>query len=161
MVPNYAFVSPAITRGLEIGVSGHRIKAIGGFKAMQLMVEVSIGELLDKITILRIKRDKINDPVKLANVLNELNSLETVVATSVTMTPEIACFVQELQGINEELWDIEDDIRECERQKDFGERFVALARAVYFTNDRRAEAKREINRLAGSRLVEEKSYAAY
>ena len=128
---------------------------------MKLMVEVSLGEVLDKVTILQIKRARIDDPGKVANVIKELGSLEESLEASGMVSPEIRAVVADLLEINKELWDIEDNIRECERQKNFDEEFVRLARAVYFTNDRRAAAKHRINRMSGSRLVEEKSYAAY
>jgi hypothetical protein len=128
---------------------------------MKLMVEVSLGEVLDKITILQIKQERIADPAKVANVRKELQTLEGSVGSSGMVSPQIRAVMTELREINEALWDIEDDIRECERQKNFGEEFVRLARAVYFTNDRRAAAKHRINTMSGSRLVEEKSYAAY
>ena len=128
---------------------------------MKLLIEASVGEVLDKITILRIKRDRIEDPAKLANVEAELSSLEASLLESLELGPEMRAVFESLQQINLELWEIEDRIRGCERRKDFGEDFVALARQVYITNDRRAAAKRRINVLSGSRLVEEKSYAEY
>ncbi len=126
-----------------------------------LQVEVSAGELIDKITILEIKAERISDPDKLANVHRELSSLTATREKALDTSPELDEFTAELRRINERLWQIEDDIRDCERNGDFGERFVELARAVYRTNDRRAAAKRRINELLGSELVEEKDYAAY
>ncbi len=126
-----------------------------------LQVEVSPGELIDKITILEIKADRISDPDKLANVHRELRSLTATGEKALDTSPELDEFTAELRRINEQLWEIEDDIRDCERNGDFGERFVELARAVYRTNDRRAAAKRSINELLGSELVEEKDYADY
>ncbi len=126
-----------------------------------LQVEVSPGELIDKITILEIKADRIADPDKLANVHRELRSLTATREEAVDTSPELDGFTAELRRINERLWEIEDDIRDCERNSDFGERFIELARAVYRTNDRRAAAKRSINELLGSELVEEKDYADY
>ena len=128
---------------------------------MKMFVEVSLGELLDKITILQIKRERIADAAKNANVVAELETLQQSVREKVELDDAVRAEMRLLRSINEELWEIEDDIRECERQSNFGDQFVALARAVYFTNDRRAAAKRRINELSGSRLVEEKSYAAY
>ena len=128
---------------------------------MKMFVEVSLGELLDKITILQIKRERIADAAKNANVVAELETLQQSVRENVELDDAVRAEMRLLRSINEELWKIEDDIRECERQSNFGDQFVALARAVYFTNDRRAAAKRRINELSGSRLVEEKSYAAY
>lgn len=121
-------------------------------------VPVSWGELLDKITILEIKRDRIAAPDKRANVLRELGVLARV-AAAVDGVGGLAALVFRLKAVNRDLWEIEDAIREEEARRDFGARFVALARAVYLTNDRRAAIKREINRLLGSALVEEKSYA--
>ena len=126
-----------------------------------LQVEVSPGELIDKITILEIKAERIADPDKLANVHRELRSLTATREIALDTSPELDEFTAELRRINECLWEIEDDIRDCERNADFGERFVELARAVYRTNDRRAAAKRSINELLGSELVEEKDYADY
>lgn len=126
-----------------------------------LQVEVSPGELIDKITILEIKAERIADPGKLANVHRELRSLTATREKQLASSPELDGFTAELRRINERLWEIEDDIRDCERNGDFGERFIELARAVYRTNDRRAAAKRSINELLGSELVEEKDYAAY
>ena len=126
-----------------------------------LQVEVSPGELIDKITILEIKAERIADPDKLANVHRELESLTATREKTLGPSPELDQFTAELRRINERLWVIEDDIRDCERNGDFGERFIELARAVYRTNDRRAAAKRSINELLGSELVEEKDYADY
>ena len=126
-----------------------------------LHVEVSPGELIDKITILEIKAQRIADPDKLANVHRELRSLKATREKALDTSPELDEFTAELRRINERLWQIEDDIRDCERNGDFGERFIDLARAVYRTNDRRAAAKRGINELLGSELVEEKDYADY
>lgn len=123
-------------------------------------VPVSWGELIDKITILQIKDERIEDPAKRANVRRELDLLAARLATAPT-TDEVSRLTADLKAVNEELWVVEDDIRECERRKDFGERFVALARAVYHTNDRRADLKRSLNHALGSAIVEEKSYAAY
>ena len=126
-----------------------------------LQVEVSPGELIDKITILEIKAERISDPDKLTNVHRELRSLSATRKEALDTSPELDEFTAELRRINEQLWEIEDDIRDCERNGDFGERFIELARAVYRTNDRRAAAKRKINELLGSELVEEKDYADY
>ncbi len=126
-----------------------------------LQVEVSAGELVDKITILEIKAERIADPDKVANVQRELRSLVAARSAALPSSRELDELTAELRGINERLWEIEDDIRDCERKSDFGERFIELARAVYRTNDRRAAAKRGINELLGSELVEEKDYADY
>lgn len=126
-----------------------------------LQVEVSAGELIDKITILEIKTERISDPDKVANVQRELRSLAAARRDALPSSPVLHELTAELRRINERLWEIEDDIRDCERKRDFGQRFIELARAVYRTNDRRAAAKRQINELLGSELVEEKDYAAY
>jgi tetratricopeptide (TPR) repeat protein len=126
-----------------------------------ITVEVSAGELLDKLTILQIKRERIPDPGKLANVRAELSALEAARDRSVRLTAEVERLAAELKAVNEALWAVEDDLRACEAAADFGPRFVELARSVYRHNDRRADLKRRINDLLGSRLREEKSYAPY
>ena len=128
---------------------------------MSVLVPVSWGEVIDKITILEIKAERLADPAKLANVRRELDELVAVREREFPAHAPLAALAAELKAINEELWVVEDDIRDCERAKDFGPRFVALARAVYVTNDRRAQVKRRVNDLLGSALVEEKSYAPY
>lgn len=128
---------------------------------MLIHVPVSWGELLDKITILEIKSERIADPAKTANVARELAALiHTRDRAGVDLAP-VADAIGALREVNEALWQIEDDIRDCERLETFDEKFIALARAVYRTNDRRAQLKRRINDALGSDLVEEKSYAAY
>ena len=124
-------------------------------------IEVAPGELIDKITILEIKLERIKDGDKLANVRLEWETLVKARDAVIEATPELDLLSAELKAANEALWDIEDDIRDCERQKDFGDAFVQLARSVYISNDKRAALKREINELLGSSLIEEKSYAAY
>jgi hypothetical protein len=126
-----------------------------------LKVEVSAGELIDKITILEIKAARFSDPAQVANVRRELDALSGARDGALTASTELTELTAELKAVNERLWEIEDDIRACERDQDFGDTFVALARAVYVTNDQRAAAKRRINDLVGSRLVEEKSYTSY
>ena len=128
---------------------------------MPILAPVSWGELLDKITILDIKAERIADADKLANVRREREALVAVVAQADTARPEVAALIDDLRAVNTTLWKVEDEIRDCERAKDFGPRFVELARQVYHTNDRRAALKRDLNRLLGSELVEEKSYQAY
>ena len=118
----------------------------------------SLGELIDKITILRIKAERIGEPEKLANVRRELNLLERSAREGGASVPPIDLLTDQLALVNERLWTIEDALRSCEREGDFGSRFVALARSVYCENDTRAAIKRAINTLAGSALVEEKSY---
>ncbi|KZD12119.1 DUF6165 family protein [Oceanibaculum pacificum] len=132
---------------------------------MAIQVPVSWGELMDKISILAIKSERIDDAAKLANVRAELDALSQVRDANLPADKATLAALDRLmagiKGVNEALWEIEDDIRDCERAKDFGDRFVTLARAVYKTNDKRAELKREINTLLGSALVEEKSYKPY
>ncbi len=126
-----------------------------------IAVPVSHGELIDKITILEIKSERMRDPGKLANVRDELQVLGGLGADDPAAHTDIAAERAELKRINESLWDIEDAIRLKERNRAFDARFIELARAVYQTNDRRAAVKRAINLKLGSRLVEEKSYQDY
>ncbi len=128
---------------------------------MQTLIPVSVGELIDKITILEIKAARISDLGKLENVRRELALLDEVRAAAGIEGPQFEPLRSDLTRVNERLWDIEDDIRGCERAGDMGETFVALARAVYIQNDRRADLKRQINLLFNSELIEEKSYAPY
>jgi hypothetical protein len=130
--------------------------------AAQILVPTSFGELLDKITILEIKAAIITAPDKLAHVHHELDLLGGVLASlGVTRDGPFASLTEALAKVNRQLWDIEDDIRDCERARDFGAKFVELARAVYITNDERARLKRELNAAFGSDLVEVKSYNPY
>jgi uncharacterized protein DUF6165 len=124
-------------------------------------VSISPGELLDKITILRIKSTRMSDPEKLANVRLELQALEETWRGSPYAKSGIEADVNALLEVNERLWVIEDDIRDKERAKAFDAEFIRLARAVYFENDERAAIKRRINLKLGSSIVEEKSYAEY
>jgi predicted nuclease with TOPRIM domain len=124
-------------------------------------VPISPGELIDKITILQIKSDRMQDPAKLANVRTELELLEKTWRNSPHAAQDIEQEWAELRRINEALWDIEDKIRDKEREKCFDQEFIELARSVYITNDERAAVKRAINTKLGSRIVEEKSYAKY
>ena len=129
---------------------------------MAVPVPVSVGELIDKLTILGIKEACITDPLKLVNIRREWQALDTVVqAEGFRSLERVVALEAELRAVNEQLWKIEDQLRECERQSSFGPDFVDLARAVYKTNDQRADLKRQINHLTGSELVEEKSYASY
>jgi hypothetical protein len=129
--------------------------------ARRIEVPISVGELVDKVTILSIKSEKIADADKRANIGREFAALEGVLKPLLATSPALAALQAELRTINEALWQIEDDIRDCERRRDFGERFITLARSVYQTNDRRAAVKRQIDELMGSEIVEEKSYASY
>ena len=124
-------------------------------------VPVAPGELIDKITILEIKRARIAEPAKLANVRRELALLEVARDQAVVASEPLAALTRDLKAVNQKLWQIEDDIRACEAARDFGEAFVALARAVYRSNDSRAAIKRRINELLGSAILEEKSYKSY
>ena len=126
-----------------------------------ILVEIAPGELIDKITILQIKAARIGEADKKKNVRAELQLLEKARDRAVEASPQLADLTAGLQGANEQLWDIEDDIRACEARGDFGAAFVELARSVYRANDRRADLKRQINQLLGSELIEEKSYADY
>ncbi len=119
------------------------------------------GELIDKITILEIKTVQITDAAKLENIRIELSTLESARDAALPSSSELSGLTEQLKENNEALWGIEDDIRDCERDKDFSDKFIQLARAVYKTNDKRAALKRDINVLLGSRLVEEKSYSDY
>ena len=127
-----------------------------------MKVEVSNGELLDKLTILELKLSNISDVQKVTNIQKEHDELNPLAGQLFDSYGEqLKNLYKQLAEINSELWTIEDDIRECERNKDFGSDFVSLARAVYFTNDKRSEIKKSINLLTGSGFVEEKSYEDY
>lgn len=127
---------------------------------MAVTIPVAAGELVDKITILRVKAERI-DPAKRANVAKELALLEAVAARELPPSPDLENLTDELQAVNAALWHIEEGKRDCERRADFGPGFIDLARAVYRQNDRRAALKRAINDLTGSEIVEEKSYKPY
>ncbi len=123
-----------------------------------MKIEVSNGEIADKLTIIEIKLKHIKDEAKLKNLRTEYAVLDEAVSKIIKKDHKL--YVA-LLNINQELWNIEDDIRDLERDKNFGDAFVKTARAVYFTNDKRSDIKREINKLTGSNLVEEKSYQKY
>lgn len=125
---------------------------------MMVLIEVSVGELFDKITILRIKQNKLTDKDQLVNVAKELKALEDKAFDN---NKEVNLLVEELQFINEQLWDIENEKRQCEADKDFGTKFVELARNVYIKNDERAKIKKQINIITKSNIVEEKDYTKY
>jgi Family of unknown function (DUF6165) len=127
----------------------------------EIRVPISPGEMLDKITILRIKSNRMSDVQKLANVRLELHALEETWSGSAYAKIDVASEVSALHAVNERLWVIEDDIRDKERAQAFDAEFIRLARAVYFENDERAAIKRRINLKLGSAIVEEKSYAEY
>ncbi len=128
---------------------------------MHIYAEVSPGELFDKLTILEIKIERIADAEKLANVKKEYKILSEIRDKEVSPSNPLSRLVAQLKAVNETLWTIEDDIRDCERRGDFGQAFVALARSVYINNDERAAIKKRINTLLHSNLFEEKSYQAY
>jgi len=125
---------------------------------MMVSIEVSVGELFDKITILKIKQKKLTDKEQLAHVNKELEYLEDKAFTN---DPEVNVLVEQLQEINEQLWDIENGKRKCEADKSFGSKFVELARDVYIKNDDRATIKKLINVITKSSIVEEKDYTRY
>ena len=127
----------------------------------KIIVEVSIGELLDKISILEIKQDKIKDPEKLRFISNEHSILKKQLDDNVKSDDKIKDLFQSLKDINAKLWVIEDDKRQCEKVKDFGEKFIKLSRDVHFLNDDRAKIKLEINNYTGSAIKEIKEYTTY
>ena len=127
---------------------------------MLINTPISLGELVDKISILIIKQKNITDKTKLDNVKKELDFLQKTLMNYVQQE-EINNYLENLININSKLWNIEDDIRECERKKLFDQTFIDLARSVYFTNDERAKVKNDINKTFGSELVEVKSYEEY
>ena len=122
---------------------------------------IAPGELLDKLTILEIKLQKIKNEDTLKDIQYEFDVLTETKNTYIPSSDEVNELYASLKEVNLELWVIEDDIRDCEREKDFSETFIKLARSVYITNDKRASIKKDINRLLGSKIVEHKSYAAY
>ena len=126
-----------------------------------IKVTLSVGELIDKITILQIKNKFIKNNDQLKNINNELSILEPLLKKNKLNTPEINQLLSELYKVNMELWEIEDKIREKERKSDFKDEFITLARSVYINNDKRAQIKKNINLISGSQLIEEKSYARY
>jgi|ERR1700690_1312051 hypothetical protein len=128
---------------------------------MSVTIEASYGELIDKITILEIKAARVKDPAKLDNIRNELELLKKTLSDDVQPSQQINDLTDQLREVNNQLWDIEDRIRDKERTKTFDEEFISLARSVYITNDVRARLKRELNDALGSRLVEEKDYQPY
>ncbi len=129
--------------------------------ANKIFAEISVGELLDKISILEIKQANIKDQSKLEIINKEHASLKDALDKNVKITDEINSLYEKLKNINTKLWGIEDNKRDCERRKDFGEEFIQLARSVYIENDTRAKIKNEINKLSGSNISEVKSYDKY
>ena len=127
-----------------------------------MKIEVSNGEILDKITILVIKSKKITDPTKLKNINNELDELKPFLdVVNYESNSMVNSLVKELELVNEKLWNVEDKLRDKERSKQFDDEFIKLARDVYFTNDERAKIKKNLNEVTNSKLVEEKSYQKY
>jgi len=127
----------------------------------KIIVEVSVGELLDKISILEIKQDKIKDPAKLSFINNEHSILKNQLEKNVKSDEKLEKLFQQLKDINAKLWVIEDDKRDCEKNKDFGEKFIKLSRDVHFLNDDRAKIKLEMNNHTGSTIKEIKEYISY
>ena len=127
----------------------------------KILVEVSVGELLDKISILEIKQEKIKDPEKLKFINTEHSILKDQLNNNVKSDEKIEKLFQSLKDINAKLWVIEDDKRQCEKEKDFTEKFIKLSRDVHFLNDDRAKIKLEMNNLTGSKIKEIKEYTSY
>ena len=130
-------------------------------KSTKILTEISAGELLDKISILEIKLVKINDKESLLEINKEYNSLKETQNSNIKLTKNLENLIKELKEVNLKLWDIEDNKRICEKNKDFGKVFVDLSRNVYLNNDKRAKIKSEINKLLGSNIKEVKQYADY
>ena len=127
-----------------------------------MKIEVSNGEILDKITILVIKSKKITDLTKLKNINNELDELKSFLdVVNYESNSTVNSLVKELESVNEKLWNVEDKLRDKERSKQFDDEFIKLARDVYFTNDERSKIKKHLNEVTNSKLVEEKSYQKY
>ena len=130
-------------------------------KSKKILTEISTGELLDKITILEIKLVKIKDKENLLEINKEYESLKETKNSNIKLTKNLEKLIIQLKEINLRLWDIEDKLRVCEKNKDFGEKFIELARGVYFNNDSRSKIKSEINKLSGSNIKEIKQYSDY
>ena len=127
----------------------------------KILVEVSVGELFDKISILEIKKDKIKDKEKLKYIVDEYNLLKEQMANKVKLNEKLSSLFDALKDINFKLWVIEDDKRLCEKNSDFGEKFIKLSRDIHFLNDKRASIKLEINNQTGSKIKEIKEYTSY
>ena len=126
-----------------------------------ILVPLSVGELIDKISILKIKKKKITNKNKQKNIIKELKFLERIYKSNIKKNKKLDRCEKQLIKINKILWEIEDEIRNCESKRDFKEIFIKLARSVYINNDKRSKIKREINTITGSNLIEEKSYKSY
>ena len=127
----------------------------------KILVEVSVGELFDKISILEIKKDKIRDEEKLKYIIDEHNLLKEQMVDKVKLNEKLSGLFDALKDINSKLWVIEDDKRLCEKNSDFGEKFIKLSRDIHFLNDKRASIKLEINNQTGSKIKEIKEYTSY
>ena len=127
----------------------------------KILVEVSVGELFDKISILEIKKDKIKDKEKLKYIVDEYNLLKEQMVNKVKLNEKLNSLFDTLKDINSKLWVIEDDKRLCEKNSDFGEKFIKLSRDIHFLNDKRASIKLEINNQTGSKIKEIKEYTSY
>tara|TARA_B100000700_G_scaffold311237_1_gene392808 strand:- start:33 stop:422 length:390 start_codon:yes stop_codon:yes gene_type:complete len=127
----------------------------------KILVEVSVGELFDKISILEIKKDKIKDKEKLKYIIDEYNLLKEQMVNKVKLNEMLSSLFDALKDINSKLWVIEDDKRLCEKNSDFGEKFIKLSRDIHFLNDKRASIKLEINNQTGSKIKEIKEYTSY
>ena len=127
----------------------------------KILVEVSVGELFDKISILEIKKDKIKDKEKLKFITNEYNLLKEQMIDNIKLNEKLDNLFNSLKNINSKLWIIEDDKRLCEKNSDFGEKFIKLSRDIHFLNDKRASIKLEINEETGSKIKEIKEYTSY
>jgi len=130
-------------------------------KSKKILTEISAGELLDKISILEIKLDKIKDKENLQEIDKEYKSLNETRKSHLEITPDIQNLINQLKDVNIKLWSIEDEKRICEKNKDFSKKFIELARSVYINNDKRAKIKSEINKLLGSNIKEVKKYVNY
>ena len=130
-------------------------------KSKTILSEISAGELLDKISILEIKREKIRDKANLEEINKEYKSLKEVQNLSIKMTEKLKTLFEEIKEVNLALWNIEDKLRICEKNKDFGKNFTELARGVYLNNDKRSKIKLEINKMLGSNIREIKQYVNY
>ena len=130
-------------------------------KPKKILSEISAGELLDKISILEIKREKIKNKANQEKINKEYKILKEVQNSSIEVTEKLKTLFKKIKEVNQNLWDIEDKLRFCEKNKDFGKNFIELARGVYFNNDKRAKIKSEINKLLGSNIKEVKQYVNY
>ena len=159
--PEGSFAAQPVETAGNTASNAARLFRDGRLPPGTALAPIGFGELIDKISILEIKKERILDAKKNANVRLELDALNAALAGFEPLPDAFPAMKSELRGINEALWDIEDQIRDCEREKNFGEAFIELARSVYVTNDRRAAVKRQLNELVGSSIVEEKSYREF